>query len=96
MPEPFEPGDASTFAASAASAREHGVFTLATDWDDREAFEAFLNTALPGQLQEAAKAVGPSKPRVGRWIALNNDCPKAVAELYRDIVTWLTARGLPD
>jgi hypothetical protein len=69
---------------------------LATDWtDDAEAFEAFLNTAVPGQLELAVELVGSSKPRVGRWIALNTECPAEVTRLYRDIVAWLTTRGMP-
>jgi ABC-type molybdenum transport system ATPase subunit/photorepair protein PhrA len=95
-PRPPNLAAAATFEDAARAAAQHGVFTLATDWtDNAEAFEAFLNTAVPRQLELATDLVGSSKHRVGRWIALNTECPAAVARLYRDIVAWLTTRGMP-
>lgn len=81
----------------------HGVFTLALGWRvadkntsqvNDESFEAFIESAVPGQLALAKVDVGASKVRQGRWLAENVGCPEAVSALYMRIVASLGERGL--
>jgi AAA domain, putative AbiEii toxin, Type IV TA system len=68
----------------------HGVFTVAGTWDPTgEAFESFLETAVPGQLSAAANVVGKSKPRQGRHVANVTDCPAEIDTLYGEILDQL-------
>jgi hypothetical protein len=70
--------------------RGSGVFTLATGWDpEDESFEAYLNTIAPERLAEAAKTVGRSKPRQGRYVALETACPQEIDALYEKLLRRL-------
>jgi len=61
----------------------HGVFTVASTWDPPgEAFEAYVEAAVPGQLTAAAAVVGKSKPRLGRHVAAMTECPAEIDKLY--------------
>lgn len=67
-----------------------GIFTLATGWDPAdESFEAYLNTVAPGQLAEAAKIVGRSKPRQGRHVASETAYPDEIDTLYEKLLRRL-------
>jgi energy-coupling factor transporter ATP-binding protein EcfA2 len=67
-----------------------GIFTLAEGWDpSAESFETYLVTAFPRQLADAAKAVGNSKPRQGRYVASATECPDAIAALYGKLLRRL-------
>jgi hypothetical protein len=60
-----------------------GIFTLAEDWHSpAEGFEAYVESIAQGLLAEAAKVVGRSKPRQGRYAASATDCPPSVNALY--------------
>ena len=96
--------DPNTFEDLKTLGRKQGIFTFAQGWRTRdknrfgdqgdESFEAFLETVVPGKLQEAGREVGESKVRKGLWIAENAECPDAVLEIYKEIVLVLRRRGL--
>jgi len=68
----------------------NGIFTLAAGWDPAaESFETYIETVAPGQLAEAEKVVGRSKPRQGRQIASGAECPSAVDALYAKLLLRL-------
>ena len=82
---------------------EQGIFTLALGWKTRdkqagtpgdESFEAFVESVVPGSLNQAEAEVGDSKVRRGRWLGTNIPCPQRVGDLYKQVITALEARGL--
>jgi hypothetical protein len=61
----------------------HGIFTMARTWDaPDERFEAYIESAVPGELAAAEAMVGKSKPRIGRHVASVTACPDGIDELY--------------
>jgi len=83
----------STFAEMQDVGRRHGIFTVARTWDSPgEAFEAYVEAAVPGELSAAAKLVGNSKPRQGRQLAAATACPTEIDDLYARILERLGPR----
>jgi hypothetical protein len=83
-------GKSAGFAELRDLGENSGIFTLAEDWDpSAESFEAYLATAAPGQLADAARAVGNSKPRQGRYVASVSECPDAIDALYGKLLRRL-------
>jgi len=91
------------FAQETALGQQHGIFTLAQGWHtaskeqgtpNDEGFEVFLDRVAPGLLDEAAREVGKSKVRQGRWVAEHVGCPGEVRALYEQLLTVLRLRGL--
>jgi energy-coupling factor transporter ATP-binding protein EcfA2 len=68
----------------------HGIFTVATDWNSpAESIEAYIDSVVPGHLDAAEKIVGKSKPRKGRHVATDTDCPAEIDALYAQILEHL-------
>lgn len=83
-------GESAGFGELRDLAENSGIFTLAEGWDPSdESFEAYLDTAAPGQLADAAKIVGRSKPRQGRHVASATECPDAINALYGKLLRRL-------
>lgn len=83
-------GESASFAELRHLGEKSGIFTLVEGWDpSAESFEAYLATAAPGQLAEAAKVVGKSKPRQGRYVASATECPDAIDALYGKLLRRL-------
>jgi energy-coupling factor transporter ATP-binding protein EcfA2 len=83
-------GDPAGFGELRDLGENSGIFTLAESWDaPAEGFEAYLATAAPGQLADAAKMVGNSKPRQGRHVASATECPDTIEVLYGKILCRL-------
>ena len=83
-------GEPASFGELRDLGEESGIFTLAETWDaSAEGFEAFLATVAPGQLADAGRIVGNSKPRQGRHVASVTECPDAVDALYGKILRRL-------
>ena len=86
-------GESAGFAELRALGENSGIFTLAKGWDQpAESFEAYINTVAPGQLADAARVVGRSKPRQGRHVAFATECPHAIDVLYGKLLRRL---GMP-
>ncbi len=93
------------FAEERELGAQHGIFTLAVGWKtadkaagtpNDESFEAFVNAAMPGELEKAKAEVGDSKVRQGRWLGSTTQCPQEVSDLYGELVAALGQRGLAD
>jgi hypothetical protein len=83
-------GDPASFADLRELGENSGVFTLAETCDPAaESIETYIDAIAPGQLAEAAKAVGKSKPRQGRYVASATRCPEAVDALYGKLLRRL-------
>ena len=83
-------GEPAGFAELRDLGENSGIFTLADGWDSSvESFEVYVNRVAPGQLADAAKAVGRSKPRQGRHVAFATECPAAVDALYGKLLRHL-------
>jgi energy-coupling factor transporter ATP-binding protein EcfA2 len=83
-------GDPAGFEELRDLGENSGIFTLAESWDaPAEGFEAYLATAAPGQLADAARIVGNSKPRQGRHVASTTECPGTIDALYGKILRRL-------
>jgi hypothetical protein len=83
-------GGSAGFAELRDLGENSGIFTLAEGWDpSAESFEAYLATAAPGQLADAAKVVGKSKPRQGRHVASATECPDTIDALYGKLLRRL-------
>jgi len=96
VPELREIVDGATDVLSFEQLRDagarHGLFTVASTWDaPGEAFEAYLEKVVPGQLAAAVGVVGNSKPRVGRHVATVTDCPAEIDDLYGSILERFAA-----
>jgi energy-coupling factor transporter ATP-binding protein EcfA2 len=81
----------------------YGIFTFAVGWrtanrtagiSNDESFEAFIDAAAPGMLDQARAEVGESKVRRGRWLGANAPWPKQVGDLYKQLARALHQRGL--
>ncbi len=78
---------AATFAETRNQAEQRGIFTLAGGpVKGEESFEAFLRPIARHALEEARQAEPDSKPRQGRRLAEQIDCPREVDELYAKLV----------
>ena len=83
-------GESASFSNLRDLGENSGIFTLAEGWDPAtENFEAYVNLIAPGQLAEAATAVGRSKPRQGWHVASATECPDAVDTLYGKLLRRL-------
>lgn len=85
-------GDSTSFSDLRELGTKHGIFTLAEGWHSSiEGFETYIGRIAPGQLEEAAKAMGRSKPRQGRHVAGTTLCPAEVDVLYENLLRHLGA-----
>ena len=75
------------FADLKLAGEEHGVFTLAREFDDE--VEEFLTARYPQQYEAAKKTWPRSKVMAGRMIAQETPSPEEVNDLYRVILDWL-------
>lgn len=95
--------DPQMFADERDLAARSGIFTLALGWKTAdktaktpgdESFEAYLNAAAPGKLDQAKTEAGDSKVRRGRWLGTEVECPAEVVALYPQLLAALRQRGL--
>jgi hypothetical protein len=85
-------GEGAHFEKLRPIGERNGIFTLAEGMAPAvEGFESYIETFAPGRLAEAEKVVGRSKPRQGRHVASNTDCPPAVDALYAKLLVRLGA-----
>ena len=78
------------FQETRNKAEHWGIFTLARGpAKGEEGFEAFLELVARDALKGARQAEPDSKPRQGRWLAEQIECPPEVDELYAKLLRRL-------
>lgn len=76
-----------TFADAREEAEHWGIFTLASGpAKGEESFESFLEPIARDALEQAQQAEPDSKPRQGRRLAEQVECPSEVDELYAKLL----------
>ena len=77
-----------SFEEVRGQAAHRGIFTLARGpAKDEESFEAFLRRIDPAVLEEAQHAEPDSKPRRGRRLAEQVECPREIDQLYENLLS---------